>query len=193
MPHRLNEEERRLYDLGRRKGFVEIAGSGWREQRRGAPLVNTFRNWCDARAVPMVAVFKAPNGSDRVAVDLSPLRLPSEFQGLGARLAAAAPGGSVDAAGEGEGEGEGGEDVWGDSRVLDEDAFASQPIHRLPMYTVSWELERPAAKALAARLAEAFECREAPKGAQRSGGRSLEHGMPGVKPGKGRRHGGYGI
>ena len=28
VPHRLNDEERRLYDFARRKGFVEIGGSG---------------------------------------------------------------------------------------------------------------------------------------------------------------------
>ena len=188
VPHRLNEEERRLYDLGRRKGFVELGGSGWREQRRGAPLVNTFRNWCDARAVPMVAVFKASDGCDRVMCDLSPLRLPAQFHALGVRVAAAAPGGSLDVSVDEEGE------EWeGVETALDEEAFASQPIHRLPMYSVSWDLERPEAKALAGRLAEAFACREAVKGAKRSGGRSLERGMPGVKPGKGRRHGGYGI
>ena len=76
VPHRLNDEERRLYDFARRKGFVEIGGSGWRKQRRGAPLVNTYRNWCDARAVPAVYLFKAKEGVDEVVLDISPLRHP---------------------------------------------------------------------------------------------------------------------
>ena len=45
VPHRLNEEERKLYDFGRQKGFLEIPGSGWRKERRGAPLLNSYRNW----------------------------------------------------------------------------------------------------------------------------------------------------
>ena len=45
VPHRLNEEERKLYDFARQKGFLEIPGSGWRKERRGAPLLNTYRNW----------------------------------------------------------------------------------------------------------------------------------------------------
>ena len=34
IPHRLNAEERNIYDRARQKGFVEITGSGWRKQRR---------------------------------------------------------------------------------------------------------------------------------------------------------------
>ena len=50
VPHRLNSDERVLYDLARRKGFLEISGSGWRKQRSDAPLANTYRSWCDAVA-----------------------------------------------------------------------------------------------------------------------------------------------
>ena len=32
VPHRLSADERLLYDIARRKGFVEIAGSGWRKE-----------------------------------------------------------------------------------------------------------------------------------------------------------------
>ncbi len=45
VPHRLNEDERKLYDFARQKGFLEVPGSGWRKERRGAPLLNTYRNW----------------------------------------------------------------------------------------------------------------------------------------------------
>ena len=55
VPHRLNDDERSLYDFARRKGFVEIGGSGWRRRRSDAPLVNTYRSWCDARAVAAYA------------------------------------------------------------------------------------------------------------------------------------------
>ena len=37
VPQRLNQEERFLYDQGRKKGFLEVAGSAWRSQQREAP------------------------------------------------------------------------------------------------------------------------------------------------------------
>ncbi|EOD03801.1 hypothetical protein EMIHUDRAFT_259824, partial [Emiliania huxleyi CCMP1516] len=77
-PHRLNDAERTLYDLARSKGFVEVAGSGWRSQRADAPLVNTFRSWCDARGVAAIFLHKGSD-VDQVVLDLSPLRRPAEF------------------------------------------------------------------------------------------------------------------
>eukprot|EP00965_Chrysotila_dentata_P120080 3971983-Pleurochrysis_carterae.AAC.1 len=73
-------DERKLFDLARRKGFVEIEGSGWRRQRSDAPLVNTYRNWCDAKGEPAIYVHKARDGMDDVVVDLSPLRTPGTFK-----------------------------------------------------------------------------------------------------------------
>eukprot|EP00960_Hanusia_phi_P061348 764817-Hanusia_phi.AAC.4 len=46
----------------------KVAGSGWRKQRRGAPLANTYRNWCDARAVPVISLYKDKTGYDEVEV-----------------------------------------------------------------------------------------------------------------------------
>lgn len=66
----------------------------------------------------------------------------------------------------------------------------TQPIHRLPMYTVSWTMERAAAKTLAGRLGTAFSCMETGAKARNS---SRDRGMPMVKPGKSRQHGGFGI
>ena len=220
VPHRLNDEERRLYDFARRKGFVEIGGSGWRKQRRGAPLVNTYRNWCDARAVPAVYLFKGKEGVDEVVLDISPLRHPDKFLALATQCAAAAPGGVVEAL-------ENGLDPsdWSQESVADEKAcstldvveeaamgssggseegdavaglmsgelkegYVTQPIHRLPMYTVSWTMERAAAKTLAGRLGTAFSCMEIGAKARNS---SRDRGMPMVKPGKSRQHGGFGI
>ena len=51
-PHRLNEAERAEYDRAKARGYVEVAGSAWRKERRDAPLLNTWRNWCDAVARP---------------------------------------------------------------------------------------------------------------------------------------------
>ena len=71
-PHRLNEAERAEYDRAKARGFVEVAGSAWRKERRDAPLLNTWRNWCDAVAAPAISVQKGD--VDLVVVDLSPLR-----------------------------------------------------------------------------------------------------------------------
>ena len=68
--------------------------------------------------------------------------------------------------------------------------YLTQPIHRLPMYTVSWTMERAAAKTLAGRLGTAFSCMEIGAKARNS---SRDRGMPMVKPGKSRQHGGFGI
>ena len=206
VPHRLNEDERILYDMARRKGFVEIGGSGWRKQRRGAPLVNTYRNWCDARAVPAIYLFKNKDGIDEVVLDLSPLRVPELFLEVATQCAGVAPGGMVEALDGGDGEIEmdaAGEDVEERTSLSSEaagretalttelkEAFLAQPIHRLPMYSVCWELERSAAKAVAKDIAQAFECMET---GAKAGGASLVRGMPKVKAGKSRQHGGYGI
>ena len=49
VPHRLNADERRAFDAAIvSKGFLEVAGSGWRKERRDAPLLNTYRSYCDA-------------------------------------------------------------------------------------------------------------------------------------------------
>mmetsp|Transcript_15423 Transcript_15423/g.31700 ORF Transcript_15423/g.31700 Transcript_15423/m.31700 type:complete len:319 (+) Transcript_15423:70-1026(+) len=82
VPHRLNTDERDLFDRGVVKGFIEVPGSGWRKERRDAPLVNTFRSYCDAKGQPFIAVMKEATGVDSVVVDLSPLRAPSEFDSI---------------------------------------------------------------------------------------------------------------
>merc|ERR1719159_1577264 len=73
VPHRLNAAEREDFDRAVRRGVLEVAGSGYRAERRDAPLLNTYRNWCDARGVPMIVRHEAAAG-DAVLVDLSPLR-----------------------------------------------------------------------------------------------------------------------
>ena len=83
VPHRLNhDDERRQFDQARRKGFLEVTGSGWRATRRGSPLVNSYRSLCDARSQVCMILHKGNQGIDEVVVDFSPLRLPETFQGL---------------------------------------------------------------------------------------------------------------
>ena len=78
-PHRLNEAERAEYDRAKSRGYVEVAGSAWRKERRDAPLLNTWRNWCDAVALPSISVQKWTD-VDLVIVDLSPLRRPDVLE-----------------------------------------------------------------------------------------------------------------
>lgn len=198
-PHRLNDEERTLYDFARKKGFVEIAGSGWRKQRSDAPLVNTFRSWCDARAHPAIYVHKGNGDADEVIADLSPLRTPLSFEAAAAFCLVDAPDGAIEFDGfVGDGEpillGEGGADAAGtfDLTAL-ADVYRDEPIYRCPMYGVVWVRPRGEAKKLAKALAERLSTPQAPKGKAAPKGRAKEKGAPQVKPGKGRRHGGYGI
>jgi hypothetical protein len=80
VPHRLNDDERTQFDVGRARGFVELRGSGWRRQRSDAPLRNTYRSWCDATAVAAIFVHKGGDGLDEVVIDFSPLRAPEQFE-----------------------------------------------------------------------------------------------------------------
>ena len=86
VPHRLNEEERRLYEVAVRRGFVVVRGTGHRRhaEAAGPPLLNTLRQRADALAQPLIWVSQvkgkcledsSPGGT---VIDLSPLRLPSE-------------------------------------------------------------------------------------------------------------------
>lgn len=84
VPHRLNESERAEMDRAAKKGFLVVDGSGIRRARKGSPLVNIHRQWCDARAKPQIVVSKAAavhDGDvvDQVICDLSPLRLNGLF------------------------------------------------------------------------------------------------------------------
>lgn len=48
--HRLNRDERRIFDQAKRDGYVTVRGTGYRKNRKGSPVVNTFRQRCDALA-----------------------------------------------------------------------------------------------------------------------------------------------
>ncbi|KAK9832201.1 hypothetical protein WJX74_002645 [Apatococcus lobatus] len=76
VPHRLNADERKIYELAHKKGFLVTRGSGYRKERKGSPLANIFRQWCDAQARACIIVLQASGSSiiDTVLVDLSTLR-----------------------------------------------------------------------------------------------------------------------
>ncbi|GLI68130.1 hypothetical protein VaNZ11_012448 [Volvox africanus] len=83
IPHRLNAEERTLYDLAKKKGFLAVRGTAYRKFRHGNPLPNIFRQWCDACGQVCVVVEQdlvGNRGMDRVVVDLAPLRLEDTAQ-----------------------------------------------------------------------------------------------------------------
>lgn len=170
VPHRLNEAERDEYDRAKGRGFVEVAGSAWRSERRDAPLLNTWRNWCDAVAMPAVSVQKGD--LDLVLLDLSPLRRDDVVE-VAAAVRALSVTTQCVAVAVGD----------GDEELVDGDA--ARPIHQLPRCELAWQApSRAAAKDLAKGLVGAFG--HTPK-------KAASRGAPQVKAGKGRRAGGYGI
>lgn len=199
IPHRLNEDERRSFDQARRQGFLQVTGSAWRSQRSDAPLLNSFRSLSDARGRPAIVLHKlSPTSSggdvehlDRLVVDLSPLRLPDEFDSFGkelkSRIAAEY---SLESCMEDNDYVDDDADV--DYKGLDivesidnEDPYTTRPIYQLPPFRLEWSVSRQEGKRIGKYLAEIFDTTEknAPPSTKPKG----------VKPGKGRRHGGFGI
>lgn len=179
VPHRLNEEERTLFDLARSKGFLEVAGSGWRSQRRDSPLVNSYRSLCDARAQVCLVLNKGPSGLDQISLDLSPLRTPSLFHGIAAECLAEF------STFEGRVEQEGGEAEQTEKKENEETQWKDRPIYQLPPFCVVWELPRSDAKIMGKSLSSIFSTAEGKKAPSKK--------PIGLRPGKNRRNGGYGI
>mmetsp|Transcript_9449 Transcript_9449/g.23192 ORF Transcript_9449/g.23192 Transcript_9449/m.23192 type:complete len:302 (+) Transcript_9449:136-1041(+) len=75
--HRLNREERRTFDRAKRDGFLAVRGTGYRKNRKGSPVWNTFRQRCDALARVCVVVEKTSD-RDRVSIDFSTLRVRND-------------------------------------------------------------------------------------------------------------------
>jgi len=75
--HRLNRDERRVFDQSKRDGFLTVRGTGYRKNRGGSPIWNTFRQRCDALAKPCVVIEKRSD-VDRVVIDISTLRIPDD-------------------------------------------------------------------------------------------------------------------
>lgn len=75
VPHRLNQEERQAFNIAKERGFLTIKGTGYRKERKGAPLANIWRQLNDALGRPCVLIEQWGAAADLVLVDLSPLRL----------------------------------------------------------------------------------------------------------------------
>ena len=185
-PHRLNEEERRAFDQARRNGYLQVVGSAWRAQRRDAPLLNSYRSLCDARAKPMIVLHKLrPSGGgteniDKLVVDLSPLRLPRDYHVLELRL------GEVILAGFGIQCEPLEEDLMSDADdEEEEDANELRPIYHIPSHFIMWNVDRQQGKQIGKYLGNLFNTAERKSSSAKK--------PKGNKPGKGRRSGGYGI
>mmetsp|Transcript_38308 Transcript_38308/g.62691 ORF Transcript_38308/g.62691 Transcript_38308/m.62691 type:complete len:320 (-) Transcript_38308:76-1035(-) len=199
VPHRLNEDERRSFDQARRQGFLQVTGSSWRSQRADSPLLNSYRSLMDARGRPMVVLHKlSPNSSggvdngDQLVVDLSPLRLPNEFEKVGRELKERV----LTEFGVGslmlDLEDEDIVEIDDDTAILDsntndddDDNWGTRPLYQLPPHSLSWEMSRQQGKQIGKFLGLTFDNVEKIATSSKK--------PKGVKPGKGRRHGGYGI
>jgi len=186
VPHRLDEEEQQEMDRASRKGYVTLAGTGYRRGRKGSPLANIHRQWCDAREKPQIILCKASGGRplDNVIVDLSPLRInglfedPSHVQDFLVKwkaqiLAAAESAGmelrddyvednTVDIGDDMENVDDSEEDARTEYvAVVNVEAWATQPIWRLPVVSIGvFEGERSKAKSMARELALLWEIPE---------------------------------
>lgn len=192
VPHRLNADERQSFDRARTRGYLEVTGSGWRSQRREAPLLNTYRSICDARSQVCIVLHKQNTGMDDLVVDFSPLRLPETFSTVAQQCLeqSSIGGGSIisqpqESKSETE-ESAGETEIHASTAAPDDDPWETRPIYHLPPFCVAWErLSRSDAKALGKQLAQHFGTAE--------GKRAASKKPVGVKHGKSRRHGGYGI
>lgn len=75
--HRLNAEERKLWELAKHNGYLTIRGTGYRRERKGSPLHNIYRQRCDALEQICVIIEKRTN-EDTVVIDFSTLRVMND-------------------------------------------------------------------------------------------------------------------
>lgn len=77
--HRLNMQERKLYDLAKRSGFLTVRGTGYRKERKGSPICNTYRQRCDALDEICIIIEKRME-CDTVLIDFSTLRVMDDTE-----------------------------------------------------------------------------------------------------------------
>ena len=76
VPHRLNADEQKAFDSALKKRFCTLRGTGYRRERKGSPLANTWRQHSDANSWPAIMVLQGTDSGspNSVEIDLSPLR-----------------------------------------------------------------------------------------------------------------------
>jgi len=180
VPHRLNENERSSFERAVKYGFVTLDGTGYRRGRKGSPLANIHRQWCDSRAKPQIILCKATGGRmlDNVIIDLSTLRVgPLDTGDIGLDLLHQWKADILLAAGkadmilvdeydedntftvEADPDYES-EDTFFEM-TIDADAWAFDPIWKLPSVSMGvFEGERSKAKSMARELASLWEVPE---------------------------------
>lgn len=183
--HRLNQEERKVYELAKRLGYLAVKGTGYRKERKGSPLINTFRQWCDARGVCFVRLEKQGGSSshshdtnptntsssglsDTVIIDLSPLRIRDDSSIVDEVLALANQL-IVDSS---NGNSSGQEIIitgnnFQQKEEVDQEAIETQPIWAVRERELRVSCSREDAKELASELAKALGLKVAKKSGQK--------------------------
>ena len=75
--HRLNQEERQLYNQAKSNNYLITKGTAYRRRRKGSPVANTYRQRCDALNQVCIIIEKH-SGYDRMKIDVSTLRLKDD-------------------------------------------------------------------------------------------------------------------
>jgi len=75
--HRLNQEERQLYNQAKSNNYLITKGTAYRRRRKGSPVANTYRQRCDALDQVCIVIEKH-SGFDRMKIDVSTLRLKDD-------------------------------------------------------------------------------------------------------------------
>ena len=75
--HRLNKDERQLYNQAKSNNYLITKGTAYRRRRKGSPVVNTYRQRCDALDQVCIVIEKH-SGFDRIKIDVSTLRLKDD-------------------------------------------------------------------------------------------------------------------
>ena len=75
--HRLNQQERTLFELAKQTSILTVRGTGYRKNRKGSPLYNIFRQRCDALEQLCIIIEKYTD-TDRVVIDFSTLRVKND-------------------------------------------------------------------------------------------------------------------
>ena len=70
VPHRLNADERDIFETAIRNGYAIVDGTAHRRHKeaKGSPLLNILRQRADALARPLVWVEKQPKAADPIYI-----------------------------------------------------------------------------------------------------------------------------